>query len=454
MSRPSKSDRKKPEQAESFEECIDILFEELSFAIQWQRPSILLAFYESEYVRGTAELALEKRLAEIGQHMVQFTVDESHFDIPRLLSQRPDRDHSIYSVTGLFQGGGKEGANAYRALNIRREYFVDYAIRVIIWLAKREAIELSRHAPDFWAFRHRVVEFNDFSDAERLAASAHDLSGRAQDLPALPEALDEQIELHEASLTDLPKQAETVATRLDLLSALASLYRAKGAYDQSIQRLKQGIVIAQQLNNVKVLAKFLGDLGLVYLDLDQLNRAIWAYRKAIRLTPQDASLRSALGHAYIILGRMESARSVFKDAIKVCQQDANAWINLGHLYRIERHLSNAIIAYQKAFLLDPQNSLAISSLVACYRLLGKDDLAEGQKKLAQPIVENETEYHRAVFESVCGNTSKAIDLLAIALKKKQIGVNWMRCDTNLDFIRDDPRFKQLSDPGDLNSREK
>jgi tetratricopeptide (TPR) repeat protein len=151
---------------------------------------------------------------------------------------------------------------------------------------------------------------------------------------------------------------------------------------------------------------------------------------------------------------MESARSVFKDAIKVCQRDENAWINLGHLYRIERRISNAIIAYQKAFMLDPQNSLANSSLMACYRLSGKDDLAEEQRKLAQSIVENETEYHRAVFESVCGNTSKAIDLLAIALEKKQIGVNWIRRDPNLDFIRDDPRFEQLSYLGDLNSREK
>ena len=85
-------------------------------------------------------------------------MDESHFDIPLLLSQRPERDRSVFSVTGLARGGGKAGANAYRALNIRREYFVDYAIRVVIWLARDEAMALSRHAPDFWAFRRRVVD--------------------------------------------------------------------------------------------------------------------------------------------------------------------------------------------------------------------------------------------------------------------------------------------------------
>ncbi|MGB8212435.1 MAG: hypothetical protein WCE68_02645 [Anaerolineales bacterium] len=160
MSRPRKSSSKKTEQGESFEERIGMLFEELSLAIQWQRPSILLASYESEEVRGKAELALEKRLAEIGQKIVSFPVDEEHFDIARLLSHDPQREQAVYSVTGLSRGGGKAGANAYRALNIRREYFVDYAIRAILWLTREEAIELSQQAPDFWAFRHRVVDFN------------------------------------------------------------------------------------------------------------------------------------------------------------------------------------------------------------------------------------------------------------------------------------------------------
>ena len=380
MSRSSKTEHKKPEHAESFEERIDLLFEELSFAIQWQRPSILLVFYESKYLRDSAELALEKRLDEIGQKVVQFTVDERHFDIPLLLSQRPGRDRSVYSVTGLFQGGGKDGANAYRALNMRREYFVDYAIRVIIWLAKNEAVELSRHAPDFWAFRHRVVEFYDSSDPELLAISANELSGRAQGFPGQPKDLDEQIELCEALISVLPKQAESFPRQLDLLSTLASLYQAKQAYDLSIQRLKQGIVIAKQLNNKALLAKFWGNLGFIYLDLDQLTRAIRAYWKAIRFNPQDAGLWIGLGQVYLVQGRTEPARSVFKKATKVNPQDVNTWINLGHVQRIEKRLPDAIIAYKQAILLDPQNSSANSALVACYRLSGKDDMVEEQRK--------------------------------------------------------------------------
>ena len=339
---PSASDQKKPGQSESFEERIDMLFEELSFAFQRQRPSILLVFYESQFVQDRAERALEKRLAENGHPLVSFGVDAGHYDIPLLLSQRPERESSVFSVTGLSRGGGKEAANAYRALNIRREYFVDYAIRVVIWLNPDEAKALSRHAPDFWAFRHRVVEFNDPLEPEPWEISASEWTGAAQEFHGRPGHLDEQIRLNEAQLANLPEQAAARTRRLELLFRLAGLYHAKKAYAQSIQRLQQGKQIARQLNETAWLAAFWGKLGLVYLDLEQPLRAVRACRKAVRLDPREASL----------------------------------WTNLGHFYHVEERFTDAIIAYKHAIRLDPQSTLAISGLAACYRRMEKNVLAE------------------------------------------------------------------------------
>ena len=349
MSGPSESGKKKPGERESFEERVDLLFEELSFAFQQLRPSILLVFYEEKSVRERAERALEKRLAENGQTLVPFNVDKSHFDIPLLLSQRPERDRSVFSVTGLSQAGGKGNANAYRALNIRREYFVDYAIRVIIWLAGDEAIALSRHAPDFWAFRHRVVEFNDSTEPEQPETPAIAWAVPGQGMPGQSEELDEQIVLQEAQLEKLPEQAGSITRRLALLFKLAGLYHAKKAYVQSIQRLQQGKQIARQSNNTAWLARFWGKLGIVYLDSDQPLRAVRAGRKAIRLNPQEADL----------------------------------WSTLGHLYHIEKRFSDAIIAYQQAIRLDPQSYQARSALADCTRLLEKKDLAKKEVKLTR-----------------------------------------------------------------------
>jgi hypothetical protein len=346
MSRSSKSYSRELEFVEVFEERIDLLFEELTFAIQWQRPSILLVFYESETVRGQAECALKKRLAEIGQQVMQIKVNEKRFDIPLMLSKRKDRNQTIYSVVELSSGGGKAGANAYRALNMRREYFIDYTIRVILWLTGEEAIALSRHAPDFWAFRHRVVELNDIPDQERPLIPSNVLLEGGQGIPGQPKDLDEQIKQHLAHLRDLPKQAESDSVRMELLFALAGLYQTQQAHDQAILRSKQGIIIAKRVNNVTMLAKFWVNLGTIYLELDQPTRAIRAYRKAIRLDPQEVE----------------------------------GWVALGQVYQIKKRITDAIIAYKQVLQLDPQNSPAKSSLVVCYRLLGKESPAEERRE--------------------------------------------------------------------------
>ena len=144
-----------------FAEQVKILSDELESAIRWQRPSILLAVYESKHICTNARTALKNSLADIGQSVYNFRVNEKRFDVPLALSQHPDRENTVFFITGLRSGGGKGGHNAYRALNLRREYLVDYQIRAVFWLTISESIDLPRCAPDFWAFRHRVIEFID-----------------------------------------------------------------------------------------------------------------------------------------------------------------------------------------------------------------------------------------------------------------------------------------------------
>jgi len=124
----------------------------------------LLVVYEVERLHMAGETALAKRLARIGQNLVQFRVNARRYDIPRLLANRPEPFRSVFSISRVARGGGKEGANAYRALNMRREYFVERSLRVVLWLSQEELVALSRHAPDFWAFRHRVVELPESAE--------------------------------------------------------------------------------------------------------------------------------------------------------------------------------------------------------------------------------------------------------------------------------------------------
>ena len=75
--------------------------------------------------------------------------------------------------------------------------------------------------------------------------------------------------------------------------------------------------------------------------------------------------------------------------------------------------------------------------------MGLEAEANEHIRVALPKLDAETEYNRACFEAICGNTDMAIELLQKALDLRQTSPEWVRGDPDLDFIRDDPRFQAL-----------
>ena len=86
----------KEQQSESFEDRVDMLFEELALALKWQRPSILLAIYASDLVCAEAQLMLEKKLARLEQRVSRLTVNSELADIPMFLSRSPEREKTVF----------------------------------------------------------------------------------------------------------------------------------------------------------------------------------------------------------------------------------------------------------------------------------------------------------------------------------------------------------------------
>ena len=146
-----------PQHGKSFTENLDILFNELVLATQWGRPSVLLAVNKSKFGQEKAEKALEVRLKKQGLEIARIVVNDQRPDAPALIQQAGSRP--VFFISNLDWGGGEQGLQAYHALNMQRELFVENRIKAVLWLTTAEAANLARHAPDFWAFRHRVVEF-------------------------------------------------------------------------------------------------------------------------------------------------------------------------------------------------------------------------------------------------------------------------------------------------------
>lgn len=143
-----------PEQKEQ----IEALFSEIQQAVRWGRPSILVVVCSSAKARKEMQDAVTCLLENIGQQVAEYVVSPATYDIPLALVRHPGRTRTIFYVTRLNRGGGSDNRNAFRALNMRRELFVDHPTRIVFWLTRAESKSLALLAPDFWAFRHLSLE--------------------------------------------------------------------------------------------------------------------------------------------------------------------------------------------------------------------------------------------------------------------------------------------------------
>jgi tetratricopeptide (TPR) repeat protein len=150
-----------------FTDRVDIVLDELSLGIQWKRPTLILLIYRSEQIKGQIQSILEKNLEEKGISIVHYAIDKTHFDVPFDISNHPKHSQVVFIISGFRWGGGRGYSNAYRALNMHREYFIEENINALFWLTKYETKQLTRFSPDFWAFRHKVVEFLDLPTTKR-----------------------------------------------------------------------------------------------------------------------------------------------------------------------------------------------------------------------------------------------------------------------------------------------
>jgi tetratricopeptide (TPR) repeat protein len=361
---------------ESFEEHIATLYGELEQAIRWNRPSILLAIYSSEFIRADAEDALTAELNKLGQTSIHYHVSgKDNADIALNLSQYPDINHTVFFVSGLQWGGGEDGQNAYRGLNLRRETFVDYRIRAVFWVTEDEAIALPNFAPDFWAFRHRVIEFFELPAPKRTAEIEDELYWASNEERALRQDTDSKIAFREALLKDFDETKETLATRAELLSSLANLYWAKCDYEKSADLWRQTRRLAERLKDARLRVACYTGLGNIYRTIGWYKRATTAFQRASELAPAFIPAYTGLGIVYRILGRYDEAISVYQQAINLNPNETSPYNGLGWVFLVLGRHDEALNAFMRAVELDPKYISAWNGLGKTYASIGRSDQA-------------------------------------------------------------------------------
>lgn len=149
------------------------------------------------------------------------------------------------------------------------------------------------------------------------------------------------------------------------------LYK-QGRYEKAIEAFKQAIRLNPDDADVYHV------LGLVYAGLGRWQEAMESYKQALRLNPDDAEAHNNLGMAYFNLGRHQEAIEAFRQVIRLQPDHANAHNNLGAAYNsLSRH-QEAIEPLQQAIRLKPNHINAHYNLGVAY-------LATGDKTSAAEI---------------------------------------------------------------------
>lgn len=179
-------------------------------------------------------------------------------------------------------------------------------------------------------------------------------------------------------------------------------------------------------------------------ELQEIETGLERYRRVVEINPQNAHAWDTLGNLYKSAGRYEEAIHAYQQAI---ENDSSKALYLHHLalvYASEGRMEDAIDSLQQVIAIEPDHSLAHAALGGYYRKMGLEELAQKHVGIAmKSIFDSENEYNRACLAAICGDTDQALRLLRVALQNKQTYVDWILRDPDLDFIRQDPRFKQL-----------
>ncbi|MCU0609481.1 MAG: tetratricopeptide repeat protein [Chitinispirillaceae bacterium] len=112
------------------------------------------------------------------------------------------------------------------------------------------------------------------------------------------------------------------------------------------------------------------DYGDVLYTLKQLDRALVAYRSALKLNPAVKGFHKRYAEIVIAKGQQDEVISALSGVIKSGEADAGTYQTMGMIYQKKGLFPKAIDMYKQAVAADPQNFESLSALAACQSAAG------------------------------------------------------------------------------------
>jgi tetratricopeptide (TPR) repeat protein len=187
------------------------------------------------------------------------------------------------------------------------------------------------------------------------------------------------------------------------------------------------------------------------------------YRKALAVTPRDATVHNKLGICYQQLKNDAMARREYDRALQLDPGYAEVWNNIGTLEQARKRFKPAVRAYKKAIETKPGLATPWKNLGNAYLALGRVQEAfeayQEAFRLDPTVLENQgpgipaagidsatQSYYLAKLLAANAQTDAAIEFLRRAKEAGFRDFARVRSDPDFRTVVADPRFQELAGP--------
>ncbi|MFN6528196.1 tetratricopeptide repeat protein [Nostoc sp. ChiSLP03a] len=243
-------------------------------------------------------------------------------------------------------------------LNFVRDAFTNSVPHpILIFLPDHALTRLAKYAPDFWAWRKGVFYFQTVKSTQELAIEKTIQSERIIGSLDLPER-QERIDLLERLLME---QSTDVRTRITVLQELGVAYRSIGEVQKAQDFLLKALKLTEEDENLAgIKASVLHNLGWIYDDLGEWDKAIALYNQSLEINERIGNVQTKaatlhqLAGIYANKGEVDQAIALYNQSLEIeedignVQGKAATLHNLGYIYANKGDVDEAIALYNQS----------------------------------------------------------------------------------------------------------
>ena len=193
-------------------------------------------------------------------------------------------------------------------------------------------------------------------------------------------------------------------------------------FDLAVQNHQNNkLNVAQDLYNqvLKINPNHAGaynNLGVIFKDLGENQKAKNCYEKAIEINPNHVDALYNLGVIFGVLGENQKAKDCYEKAIEIDPNYANAHNNLGNIFKKLGETQKAKECYEKAIEINPNYAIAYNNLGLVFQELGETQKAKSCYEKAIKINPNFTD----AYYNLHSTSSNIDEALSILIKSNKI----------------------------------